>query len=107
MAALIRLVGDFDVAEEAAQEAFAAAVDQWRTTGVPRSPRTWIIQTAKHKAIDRAALSGGAGRRHRLAANPSALRSSPARAAIAHRLAEPCGGRCDGGRTAAGNAHGT
>ncbi|HJT35727.1 MAG TPA: RNA polymerase sigma factor [Pirellulales bacterium] len=53
MATLIRLVGDFDVAEEAAQEAFAAAVDQWRTSGVPGSPRTWIIQTAKHKAIDR------------------------------------------------------
>src|SRR5215469_6332660 len=53
IATLIRLVGDFDVAEEAAQEAFAAAVDQWRASGVPNSPRTWIIQTAKHKAIDR------------------------------------------------------
>lgn len=53
LASLIRLVGDFDLAEEAAQEAFAAAVDQWRTTGVPDSPRTWIIQTARHKAIDR------------------------------------------------------
>lgn len=53
LATLIRLLGDFDVAEEAAQEAFAAAVDQWRTAGVPDSPRTWIIQTAKHKAIDR------------------------------------------------------
>ena len=53
VATLIRLVGDFDVAEEAAQEAFAAAVDQWRSTGVPESPRAWIIQTARHKAIDR------------------------------------------------------
>jgi RNA polymerase sigma-70 factor, ECF subfamily len=53
VATLIRLVGDFDVAEEAAQEAFAAAVDQWRTSGVPDSPRAWIIQTARHKAIDR------------------------------------------------------
>src|SRR5438034_8233980 len=53
VATLIRLVGDFDVAEEAAQEAFAAAVDQWRASGVPESPRTWIIQTARHKAIDR------------------------------------------------------
>src|SRR5207253_1156554 len=50
---LIRLVGDFDVAEEAAQDAFAAALDQWRLAGVPQSPRTWIIQTARHKAIDR------------------------------------------------------
>jgi RNA polymerase sigma-70 factor, ECF subfamily len=53
VATLIRLVGDFDVAEEAAQEAFAAAVNQWEATGIPDSPRTWIIQTARHKAIDR------------------------------------------------------
>jgi RNA polymerase sigma-70 factor, ECF subfamily len=53
VATLIRLVGDFDVAEEAAQEAFAAAVDQWATSGVPEFPRAWIIQTARHKAIDR------------------------------------------------------
>src|SRR5437762_4339745 len=52
VATLIRLIGDFDVAEEAAQEAFAAAVDQWRESGVPQSPRTWLIQTARHKAID-------------------------------------------------------
>jgi RNA polymerase sigma-70 factor, ECF subfamily len=53
VATLIRLVGDFDVAEEAAQEAFAAAVDQWRVSGVPELPRAWIIQTARNKAIDR------------------------------------------------------
>lgn len=53
VATLIRLVGDFDVAEEASQEAFAAAVDQWATDGVPEFPRAWIIQTARHKAIDR------------------------------------------------------
>jgi len=53
VAALIRLVGDFQVAEDAAQEAFAAAVDQWRAHGVPDIPRAWIIQTAKNKAIDR------------------------------------------------------
>ena len=53
VATLIRLVGDFDVAEEAAQEAFAIAVDQWPAAGVPEFPRAWIIQTARHKAIDR------------------------------------------------------
>jgi len=53
VATLIRVVGDFDLAEEAAQEAFAAAVDQWRDSGIPESPRAWIIQTARHKAIDR------------------------------------------------------
>jgi RNA polymerase sigma-70 factor (ECF subfamily) len=53
VATLIRQVGDFDLAEEATQEAFAAAVNQWRLTGVPDVPRAWIIQTARHKAIDR------------------------------------------------------
>lgn len=53
VATLIRYFGDFEVAEEAAQEAFAIAVDQWRAEGVPEFPRAWIIQTAKHKAIDR------------------------------------------------------
>ncbi len=52
VATLIRLLGDFDLAEEAAQDAFAAAVDQWRTTGLPESPRAWLIETARHKAID-------------------------------------------------------
>ncbi|MBI4580404.1 MAG: RNA polymerase sigma factor [Planctomycetes bacterium] len=53
VASLIRLVGDFDLAEEAAQEAFAAAADQWRTADIPDSPRAWIIRTARNKAIDR------------------------------------------------------
>src|SRR5712664_2758710 len=53
VATLIRSFGDFDLAEEAAQEAFAAAVDHWRESGVPDSPPAWIIQTARHKAIDR------------------------------------------------------
>lgn len=53
VAVLIGQVHDFDLAEESAQEAFAAAVDQWRVSGVPEFPRAWIIQTARHKAIDR------------------------------------------------------
>src|SRR5437868_51311 len=53
VAALIRLVGDFELAEEVAQEAFSLAVDQWRASGIPESPRAWLIQTARHKAIDR------------------------------------------------------
>ena len=53
VATLIGLVGDFDLAEECAQEAFAAAVDQWPVSGVPEFPRAWIVQTARHKAIDR------------------------------------------------------
>jgi RNA polymerase sigma-70 factor, ECF subfamily len=58
VATLIGLVGDFDLAEECAQEAFAAAVDQWPAAGVPEFPRAWIIQTAKHKAIDRIRRQG-------------------------------------------------
>src|SRR6266545_782336 len=53
VATLIKLVGDFDLAEECAQEAFAAAVDQWGTSGIPDMPRAWIIRTARNKAIDR------------------------------------------------------
>ena len=53
VATLIRSFGDFDVAEDAAQEAFAAAVNQWRVEGIPDSPAAWIIQTARHKVIDR------------------------------------------------------
>src|SRR4051812_31779691 len=53
IATLIGFFGDFDLAEESAQEAFAAAVDQWQSCGVPEFPRAWIIQTARHKAIDR------------------------------------------------------
>ena len=53
VATLIRLLGDFDLAEEAAQEAFVAAVDHWAATGIPDSPRAWLIQTARNRAIDR------------------------------------------------------
>lgn len=53
VATLIGLLGDFDLAEEYAQEAFAAALNQWPESGVPESPRAWIVQTARHKAIDR------------------------------------------------------
>jgi RNA polymerase sigma-70 factor, ECF subfamily len=53
VAMLIKLVGDFDMAEECTQEAFTAALDQWSTSGVPDIPAAWLIQTARHKAIDR------------------------------------------------------
>jgi len=53
VATLIGTFGDFDLAEDAAQEAFAAAVHQWPNGGIPDSPAAWIIQTARHKIIDR------------------------------------------------------
>jgi RNA polymerase sigma-70 factor (ECF subfamily) len=53
VATLIGNYGDFDLAEDAAQEAFAAALHQWPIGGIPDSPAAWIIQTARHKIIDR------------------------------------------------------
>jgi RNA polymerase sigma-70 factor, ECF subfamily len=52
VATLIRLLGSFELAEEAAQEAFAVAVELWAREGVPANPRAWLISTARHKAID-------------------------------------------------------
>ena len=52
VATLIRLVGSFELAEESAQEAFAAALEQWPGQGVPANPRAWLFATARHKAID-------------------------------------------------------
>ena len=52
LATLIRLLGDFDVAEEALHDAFAAAVEQWARDGVPASPRAWLVSTGRFKAID-------------------------------------------------------
>ena len=53
LATLIRLLGDFDLAEDALQEAFAAALEQWPAGGVPRNPRAWLVSAARYKAIDR------------------------------------------------------
>ncbi|MBV9182410.1 MAG: sigma-70 family RNA polymerase sigma factor, partial [Acidobacteria bacterium] len=53
LATLISLLGDFELAEESAQEAFTAALDRWPVSGIPESPRAWIVSTARHKAIDR------------------------------------------------------
>ncbi|MDR4470369.1 MAG: RNA polymerase sigma factor [Nitrospira sp.] len=52
LATLIRLLGDFDAAEEALQEAFAAAMEQWPQEGVPSNPRAWLVSTGRFKAID-------------------------------------------------------
>ena len=53
LATLIRLLGDFDLAEEAVHDAFAAALDQWPRDGVPENPVAWLISTGRFKAIDR------------------------------------------------------
>ena len=52
LATLIRLLGDFDLAEEALHDAFAAALEQWPRDGVPANPRAWLVSTGRFKAID-------------------------------------------------------
>ena len=53
LATLIRLLGDMDVAEEALQDAFAVALEQWPEAGTPANPVAWLVSTGRHKAIDR------------------------------------------------------
>jgi RNA polymerase sigma-70 factor, ECF subfamily len=53
LATMIRLLGDIDLAEDALQEAFAVALEQWPVTGPPANPVTWLVSTGRHKAIDR------------------------------------------------------
>ncbi|MGZ5078456.1 MAG: RNA polymerase sigma factor [Usitatibacter sp.] len=53
LATLIRLLGDFDIAEEALHDAFIAAVEQWPVEGVPGNPRAWLVSTGRFKAIDK------------------------------------------------------
>src|SRR6266478_1524940 len=53
LATLIGLLGDFDLAEEMLQEAYAVALQKWPSDGTPANPRAWLISTARHKAIDR------------------------------------------------------
>jgi RNA polymerase sigma-70 factor (ECF subfamily) len=70
LATLIRLLGDFDRAEEAMHDAFVAAVEQWARDGVPANPRAWLVSTGRFKAIDNRqaagpfrSVPGGAGAR--------------------------------------------
>ena len=58
MATLIRVTGDFDLAEEAVQEAFVVALERWPHEGVPDNPGAWITQVARNRAIDRLRREG-------------------------------------------------
>ena len=53
LATLIGFLGDFELAEEAAQEAFAIAAERWPRDGTPDNPRAWLVKTARNRAIDR------------------------------------------------------
>ncbi len=93
VATLIRTTGDFDVAEECAQDAFALAVDRWRRDGVPRNPGAWLTTTARNRAIDRArrAATGSAKLQE------VAVLSSPGDAGAGGADADDGYGRHDGG----------
>ena len=68
VASLVRVFGDIDVAEDAVQEAFAAAVQRWTAAGLPPSPAGWIITTARRKAIDRLRREASRADKHAQAA---------------------------------------
>ncbi|HEV2013187.1 MAG TPA: RNA polymerase sigma factor [Candidatus Dormibacteraeota bacterium] len=68
VAVLVRVFGDIDVAEEAVQDAFTAAVQRWPSTGLPPSPAGWIITTARNKALDRLRREASREDRHAQAA---------------------------------------
>jgi RNA polymerase sigma-70 factor, ECF subfamily len=76
VAVLVRVFGDIDVAEEAVQEAFTAAVERWPSAGLPPSPAGWIITTARNRAIDRLRREASREDRH-------------AQAALLHARSEP------------------
>src|SRR5687767_15368463 len=85
LATLIRLLGDFDLAEEALHEAFRAALEQWPDGGVPANPRAWLVSAGRFKAIDalrrradcparpRAAIARGRRRSEEHTAEPQSL----------------------------------
>ena len=70
LASLVGFLGDFDLAEEAAQEAFAAAAERWPRDGTPANPGAWLLATARNRAIDRI-------RRDRVLAAKSPLLATP------------------------------
>ena len=52
LATLIRILGDFDLAEELLQDAITAALHKWPEQGIPRNPQAWVVQTARNRAVD-------------------------------------------------------
>ena len=74
LAALIGLLGDFDLAEEAAQEAFAIAAERWPRDGQPENPGAWLVSTARNRAIDRIRRDRTLARKTRLLEVPQAVK---------------------------------
>ena len=99
LAALIGFLGDFDLAEEAAQEAFAIAAERWPRDGVPANPGAWLVTTARNRAIDRIRRDRTLAAKTRLLEVPEAVEDDdgrddlPRRAARAHLHLLPSGAR--------------
>jgi RNA polymerase sigma-70 factor (ECF subfamily) len=72
LAALVGYLGDFEMAEEAAQEAFAIAAERWPRDGAPTNPRAWLLSTARNRAIDRIRRSRALAAKTRLLDAPEA-----------------------------------
>src|SRR6266542_3425913 len=83
LATLIRLLGDFDLAEEALHDAFAAAIEHWPRDGTPANPRAWLVSTGRFKAID------GMRRRARFDASLAELAAQLDAATATHDTAAP------------------
>ncbi|MDX6625473.1 MAG: hypothetical protein QOE56_462 [Solirubrobacterales bacterium] len=82
LAALIGFLGDFDLAEEAAQEAFAVAAERWPRDGVPSNPGSWLLSTARNRAIDRIRRNRTLAEKTRLLELPEATEETMDEAAI-------------------------
>ena len=77
LATLIRVLGDFDLAEDALQEAFAAALAQWPQDGPPANPVAWLVATARHKAVDRIRRAATLAEKREAIAAEAALACTP------------------------------
>ena len=73
LATLIGFLGDFDLAEEAAQDAFATAAERWPGEGIPSNPRAWLVTTARNRAVDRLRRSRTLAAKVRLLEPPEGL----------------------------------
>src|SRR5260370_37266794 len=88
LATLIGLLGDFDLAEEMLQEAYAVALQKWPSDGTPANPRAWLISTARHKAIDRLRRDQRFERKSEESAKTSEISTRPERDREADGIAD-------------------
>ena len=87
VASLIRVTGDWDLAEDSAQDAFAAATEQWPREGVPRNPGAWLTTTARHRAVDRLRrVATGRRKLEEMAMTAGTTRSSSVRTATSSMI---------------------